>query len=503
MTETLHLGHLRVIYRVDHDDPVLRRQLDGVLERVLDEGLEPALARSGVTTDEEICIRSLRVPVRLRLDGGETNAAATWSAALAEAIAAALRNGPRPDVVRFRSRRAALADLALGVAAGRLERIWAWRQLGLWRGGDAPGERAAAWELASTLVSEPESIVPVLAEVAAAGTLASLVERIEPAAWADLARAALAAADAPATLVDEAQPAPAGSEASGESRHPNESARARAARAQRASAIGRGAAVVVPRAPSAVRAELARALAVLAMLEAEPSAGSSGGSSAEVAGELARTLLGAAGEEPARTDSGPGPAEAEPPRAEDAPAPAAGGEQTETEPEPEGEPRWTTAYAGLLFLLPVLGDLGVPDAVTRAAPLARRPLRWSLHRLALTLAPVDTRDPAALAFAGVAPDADPPSDEGEPWGDAELDALAAIREQIDAHLRERLERPDAAAGELVELVSRRSGEIVFDPGWIELRLPLGEVSTEIRRAGLDLDPGWIPWLGAIVRFVYG
>jgi hypothetical protein len=26
--------------------------------------------------------------------------------------------------------------------------------------------------------------------------------------------------------------------------------------------------------------------------------------------------------------------------------------------------------------------------------------------------------------------------------------------------------------------------------------------VEVRRAGLDLDPGWIPWLGAVVRFVY-
>jgi len=24
----------------------------------------------------------------------------------------------------------------------------------------------------------------------------------------------------------------------------------------------------------------------------------------------------------------------------------------------------------------------------------------------------------------------------------------------------------------------------------------------VRRNGLDLDPGWVPWIGVVVRFVY-
>ena len=34
------------------------------------------------------------------------------------------------------------------------------------------------------------------------------------------------------------------------------------------------------------------------------------------------------------------------------------------------------------------------------------------------------------------------------------------------------------------------------------RLALSDVSTELRRAGLDLDPGYLPFLGTVVRFVY-
>ena len=49
---------------------------------------------------------------------------------------------------------------------------------------------------------------------------------------------------------------------------------------------------------------------------------------------------------------------------------------------------------------------------------------------------------------------------------------------------------------------RRRGESEVDHGWVELRLPLDAVSPDLRRAGLDLDPGWLPWLGAVVRFVY-
>jgi hypothetical protein len=28
------------------------------------------------------------------------------------------------------------------------------------------------------------------------------------------------------------------------------------------------------------------------------------------------------------------------------------------------------------------------------------------------------------------------------------------------------------------------------------------VRSEIRVAGLDLDPGWVPWLGVVIRFAY-
>ena len=36
-------------------------------------------------------------------------------------------------------------------------------------------------------------------------------------------------------------------------------------------------------------------------------------------------------------------------------------------------------------------------------------------------------------------------------------------------------------------------DLCFDARWVEL---------EVRLAGLDLDPGWVPWLGRVVTFHY-
>jgi hypothetical protein len=37
---------------------------------------------------------------------------------------------------------------------------------------------------------------------------------------------------------------------------------------------------------------------------------------------------------------------------------------------------------------------------------------------------------------------------------------------------------------------------------LDVSLPLDETEIRIRRIGLDLDPGWLPWFGRVVRFHY-
>jgi hypothetical protein len=162
---------------------------------------------------------------------------------------------------------------------------------------------------------------------------------------------------------------------------------------------------------------------------------------------------------------------------------------------------WTQA-GGLLFVLNVLDDLELGAALADDETLAERPLRWSLHRLALQLAPVGAEDPAALAFAGLAPDDDPPSLGETPPTDAELERIVDYADRVVADLRDRLERPDDPPLALLDAVCRRRAEIVADPGWIEARFSAEDADAELRRAALDLDPGWLPWLGAVVVFAY-
>lgn len=38
---------------------------------------------------------------------------------------------------------------------------------------------------------------------------------------------------------------------------------------------------------------------------------------------------------------------------------------------------------------------------------------------------------------------------------------------------------------------------------LDLWFELGQADPRIRRCGLDLDPGWVPWLRRVVGFHYG
>jgi hypothetical protein len=157
------------------------------------------------------------------------------------------------------------------------------------------------------------------------------------------------------------------------------------------------------------------------------------------------------------------------------------------------------------------------DEIEIEEPFCRRPFRWTLHQLAMALAETNPRDPAALAFAGLGPTAGPPSPDESALSDEEQRRLAWFGERVVERLRQRLTAPNpsaataATAGRdfrkmaprlLRDWICRRRARVVADPGWIEAHFSLDEVSTEIRRAGLDLDPGYVPWLGVVLKYVY-
>ena len=49
---------------------------------------------------------------------------------------------------------------------------------------------------------------------------------------------------------------------------------------------------------------------------------------------------------------------------------------------------------------------------------------------------------------------------------------------------------------------RRRGWIIADAERISVRFRLDDADIRLRRRALDVDPGWVPWLGLLVRYVY-
>ena len=54
---------------------------------------------------------------------------------------------------------------------------------------------------------------------------------------------------------------------------------------------------------------------------------------------------------------------------------------------------------------------------------------------------------------------------------------------------------------LADLVRRPAG-LAATPTHVDLHFDLAQADLRLRRAGLDLDPGWLPWFGRVVSFHY-
>ncbi|TCN32789.1 hypothetical protein EV644_12417 [Kribbella orskensis] len=163
---------------------------------------------------------------------------------------------------------------------------------------------------------------------------------------------------------------------------------------------------------------------------------------------------------------------------------------------------YTTGWGGLLFLLATADRTGIPTVVIDDPLFARRSLRWALQGIAQQLLTVTVDDPAVAAFAAVDPGARSPWCIEEPVTGEQAAGLATIAAQWAAVTADLMGRDGQDAPEVVAGIARRHAQVRYEPGWIELRLRLDEVDIDVRRAGLDLDPGWVPWLGAAVRFSY-
>jgi hypothetical protein len=465
---------------------------DELLEELLGGALDEAFEAAAIEGDAEIAIAVVDVPPqRVRL--GSFAAARVWAESIAAAVAARINEGGSA-VVRYPNRVAALADLVTSLTCGDRRRVWAWRQLGLLREGvpDAESVYGGLTEIAAHV----PAVVARLAQLDVLVNLVALLGPVRLSRLAELAWVALGERGFAAITLDIRERtrgiAP-------------EASPWRPCRSPIARSVAETTDPVV-----------AVALAALAVADAEPAAVVQGR-----AGELVAQLVVDARQcpDPGRETAVRAPeatGTALGPVAEPAPCldPVDGETTRHSEPavvvmrplhlaadvdRPSGVAGHgaTTAHAGVLFLLHLL------EACQSDPPGTR----WDFYRLADELVRRSTirrespraDDPALLAFCGLPPDSEPPHDErAEPRIHACADAvITALR----AALRGR-EPADLDDTSLLATIVRRRGAVRADPGWIEVELGLDEVSVDLRAAGLDLDPGWLPELGCVVRFRY-
>jgi hypothetical protein len=140
-----------------------------------------------------------------------------------------------------------------------------------------------------------------------------------------------------------------------------------------------------------------------------------------------------------------------------------------------------TSGAGLYFLLNALRHLGIAKKNPSARFLAE------LFRHIAKRAGIPKDDPILLWTAATLEETDP--------------------EPIDMHQllywHRKLRRWCRRYGQIgLRAVIRRKGLVTLTRTDLDISLPLDAADIRIRRIGLDLNPGWVPWFGRVVRFHY-
>ena len=151
---------------------------------------------------------------------------------------------------------------------------------------------------------------------------------------------------------------------------------------------------------------------------------------------------------------------------------------------------WHVEQGGLFYLLNVLSWRPVRERLFGDAEAMAFPSGWGwLYRVGerLALAPEVPLLHCLTRLSGM-PDGRFPVDLPELTAAAEIAALAAERYEPFGIWHPRLLQMPA-------LVVLRRPEL-------DIHFAQSDLDIDVRRAGLDVDPGWVDWLGCWVRFHY-
>lgn len=510
---TLHIGRFEARHHVADDDG--RRLALAAQQQLLDGELEAALMRL-CSNDEIVLVKRLQARVRLSASHADRDNARRWSDALAATLSHALQHAGPQDLLRFGSRAQALHAFVADVLQMRSARDWAWQRLSLLplntSRSNSPAQRHAA--LLRLLADAPEEGVPLLRGLLHSALWPLLIEALDDGELRGLTQSVMAqlagpqasgfSADVQPRLMPERAASHASADAVADAQLPPwfactlHAGRTTAHKPARTRwALRLACLLALPslarRGPMAVDTQLqtwgVAALEYTAQngLDARPAR------DVQVQPDVAVATAATTAATPAER----------PNAAQDAMSPAV---TTST---------GLTEHGGLLLLAPLLPASGALALLDDPAVWPAGSLPQALHQLALRLWPVAPGDAAALAFCGLSPTASAPEALAlSPMQDA---ALQQARQRLLQHLTERLatslddgspRSPEALATRAqsqalaLALVVPRRARVQFDPGWIDVHFLLRDVSTDLRRAALDLDPGFLPWLGLVLRYRY-
>jgi hypothetical protein len=172
--------------------------------------------------------------------------------------------------------------------------------------------------------------------------------------------------------------------------------------------------------------------------------------------------------------------------------PAAAEAQAESGPlaDPSRDSGVPTACAGIFFLLGELHRMGIAATLSATPDLIGGGFVQALLTRLIRTAKAGA-DPAGHALMAILPE-DTLKRQPSPTSDR------LARAWIVA-LRRRIWR--AARMTLAEVAERR-GIFFVTRTHLEVVLPQNSLDLRVRKTGLDIDPGWLPWLGRIVSFRY-
>lgn len=139
--------------------------------------------------------------------------------------------------------------------------------------------------------------------------------------------------------------------------------------------------------------------------------------------------------------------------------------------------------AGLWLVIPSLIRLGLREWLSERPLLLRQDSGRTLLRTLARHYRVPDGDPALAAFEALAEIGETP------------DWARCWRAGLDGWLRRRARIP-------LHRLIRKRGEVTFSDEKLTVRFPLDAADLRLRRRALDVDPGWVDWLGLSVRYRY-